>query len=93
MIGHGVPIGTDWDPGRSPIFSIKSAVIDRLRPGSHLDADPQSELQHPAPDGFVEGVEPSFGEEILDVSVAEREAQVNPDGMLDDNRRKSVTSI
>ena len=55
--------------------------------------DHRSELQHPAPDGLVGDVEPSLGEEILDVSVAEREPQVDPDRMLDDNRRKPVTSV
>jgi len=36
---------------------------------------------------------PALGEEILDVSVAEREAQVESDGMLDDDRRKPVTTV
>jgi hypothetical protein len=35
----------------------------------------------------------ALGEEILDVSVAEREAQVEPDRMLDDNRRRPVTTV
>jgi hypothetical protein len=30
---------------------------------------------------------------ILDVSAAERETQVDPHGMLDDNRRKAVTTV
>ena len=55
--------------------------------------DHRAELQHPAPDGFVGNVEPALGEEILDVSVAERKAQVEPDRMLDDNRRKPVTTV
>jgi hypothetical protein len=41
--------------------------------------DGRPELQHPAPDGFVGDVEPTLGEQLLDVSVAEREAQVEPD--------------
>jgi hypothetical protein len=41
--------------------------------------------------GLVGIVETALGKEILDVSEAEREAQVEPDGMLDDDRRKSVT--
>jgi hypothetical protein len=44
-------------------------------------------------DGFVRDVEPTLGKKILDVPVAEREAQVEPDGMLDDNRRKPVTTV
>jgi hypothetical protein len=35
----------------------------------------------------------NVGKEILDVSEAEREAQVEPDGMPDDDRRKSVTAV
>jgi hypothetical protein len=50
-------------------------------------------LQHPAADGFIGDVRPTLGQEILDVSVAEREAQVEPDGMLDDNRREAVAAI
>ena len=34
-----------------------------------------------------------LGKEIFDISIAEREPQVEPDGMLDDNRRKSVTAV
>jgi hypothetical protein len=30
-----------------------------------------------------------LGDKILGVSVAQREAQVEPDSMLDDNRRKA----
>ena len=55
--------------------------------------DHRSELQNPAPNGFVGDIEPTLGKEILDVSVAEREAQVEPDSMLDDNRRKAVATI
>jgi hypothetical protein len=51
------------------------------------------ELQHPAPDRFVGDVEPALGKQILDVSVAERKAQVEPDRMPDDNRRKPVTKV
>jgi hypothetical protein len=51
------------------------------------------ELQHPAPDRFVGDVEPALGKQILDVSVAERKAQVEPDRMPDDNRRKPVTTV
>jgi hypothetical protein len=38
----------------------------------------RAEFRHPAPDGFVADVEPALGEQILDVSVAQREAQVEP---------------
>jgi hypothetical protein len=55
-----------------------------------LSRDRRSKLRQPAPDGLLGDVEPTLGEEILYVSVAEREAQVEPDSMLDDNRRKAA---
>jgi hypothetical protein len=42
---------------------------------------------------FRRRCEPTLGKQILDVSVAEREAQVEPHSMLDDNRRKAVATI
>jgi hypothetical protein len=55
--------------------------------------DHRSELQHPAADSFVGDVEPTLGEKLLHVSIAERKAQVEPNGMLDDIRRKAVTVV
>jgi hypothetical protein len=58
-------------------------ILDWIRgPEPPTPADEQRERDH----------EP-LGKEILDVSVAEREAQVKPDSMLDDNRRKPVTTV
>src|SRR5215831_14321578 len=34
-----------------------------------------------------------LGEELLDVSITQREAQVEPDRMLDDHRRKAVAAV
>ena len=51
------------------------------------------QTEHRAADGFIGEVEPTLRDEILDVSVAEREPQVEPDSMLDDNRRKAVAAI
>ena len=60
---------------------------------SQPSRDHRSELQDPGPDGFVGYVEPTLGEELLHVSKAEREAQVEPYSVLDDNRRKAVTAV
>jgi hypothetical protein len=78
---------------RTTISSRCHRLLGRGRRRRKPPGDHRSELQHPAPDGFVGDVEPTFDKEILDVSVAEREAQVKPDDMLDDNRRKPVTTI
>jgi hypothetical protein len=53
----------------------------------------RSELQDPGADGFVGYVEPTLGEELVHVSKAEREAQVEPYSVLDDNRRKAATAV
>jgi hypothetical protein len=45
------------------------------------------------PGGFVRDVEPPLGQEFLDVSVAQGEAQIKPDRMMDDRRRKAVPAI
>jgi len=55
--------------------------------------DHRSELEHPAPYRFVGNVEPTLGEEVLNVSIAQREAQVEPHSMLDDNWRKAVAAV
>src|SRR5262245_9581575 len=55
--------------------------------------DHRSEFQHPTPDGFVRDVEAPLGEEFLDVAIAQREAQVDPDRMLDDRWRKAVAAV
>jgi hypothetical protein len=62
-------------------------------PPSQPSCDHRSELQHPAPDGLIGDVEPTLGEEILYVSITEREAQVEPHSMLNDNWRKAVAAV
>jgi hypothetical protein len=58
-----------------------------------VSRDYRSEFQHPTPDGFIADTEPPLGEEFLDVAIAQREAQVDPDRVLDDHRRKAVPTI
>ena len=43
-----------------------------------------SKLQDPAPDGFVGNRDAAFGQEFLDVTVAQREPEIQPNGMPDD---------
>jgi hypothetical protein len=44
-------------------------------------------------DGFIGNVEPPLSEKFLDVPTAQREAQVEPDRMLDDHWRKAVAAV
>ena len=51
------------------------------------------ELENPLPDGFVGDVETAFGEQLFNVAVAQREAEIQPDGVLNDEDRKAVPTI
>jgi hypothetical protein len=51
------------------------------------------ELQHPAPDRLVGEIDATLGEEIFHVSVAQGEAQVQPDSVLDDDGRELVAGV
>jgi hypothetical protein len=55
--------------------------------------DQRTKFQHPAPRRFVGNVQPTLGQEILNVSVTQREAQVQPDRVLDNRRRKPMAAI
>jgi hypothetical protein len=53
----------------------------------------RSELQHPTSHCFVGEVEPTLGEQILHVAVAQREAEIEPNRVLDNRRRKAVAAM
>jgi hypothetical protein len=74
------------------LVQVPSVAPARTAP-PQTPRDHRSELQNPAPNGFAGDIEPTLGKEILDVSVAEREAEAEPDSMLDDSRRKAVATI
>ena len=58
-----------------------------------LAGDQRTKFQYPAPHRFVGNVQPTLGQEILHVPLAEREAQVQPDRVLDDRRREPMAAI
>jgi hypothetical protein len=55
-----------------------------------MPSELQPELQDPSPDRLVRNIGAAFCQEFLDVAVAEREAQIKPDGAADDARREPV---
>jgi hypothetical protein len=60
----------------------------RSRPSSsQLARNDRAELQGPAADRLVGNIDATLGEHILDVTVAQSEAEVEPDGLLDDDAR------
>ena len=55
--------------------------------------DNRPEFQHPAAHRLVRDIEPALREKLLHIAVAQGETQVQPDGVLDDNRRKAVAAV
>jgi hypothetical protein len=53
----------------------------------------RSKLQHPATDRFIGDLEPTLGEEFVHIAVAQGEAEIEPDRVLDNRRRKAVATI
>ena len=58
-----------------------------------LARDQRAEFQHPAPHRFIGDVEPTLGEQVLYVSIAQGEAEIKPDRMLNDLGRKAMAAI
>jgi hypothetical protein len=47
----------------------------------------RAELQSPAADRLVGHIDATLGEHILDVAVAQTEAEIEPNGLLNDDER------
>jgi hypothetical protein len=60
---------------------------------SELSGIGGSELQNPAPNALVGNIEAAFGEKVLDITEAQRETAIQPNRVLDDGWRKSVTFV
>src|SRR5271155_6196096 len=58
-----------------------------------LARDQRAEFQHPAPHRFTRDVEPTLGQQFLHVSVAQGEAEIKPDRVLDDLGREAMAAI
>src|SRR5689334_2120520 len=55
--------------------------------------DRGTELQYPAPHRFVGNVEPSVRQQFLDIAVAQGEAEIKPDRVLDDLGREAMAAV
>jgi len=52
-----------------------------------------AEFQHPASHRLIGDFEAALDEEILDIAVAQGEAKIQPNRMLDDRGRKPVATV
>src|SRR5260221_10623955 len=72
---------------------IEVPLIVRCRsPAPEVARDSRSKLQHPSPDGLVTDLQPALRQQILDITVAQGEAQVEPHRVPDHIGRKAVAS-
>ena len=55
--------------------------------------DRGTELPHPAPYGFLGDVEPALGQQLLDVAIAQGEAEIEPDRVLNDLGREAMAAV
>ena len=60
---------------------------------SQAPSDRRSEFEHPTANAFVGEVEATLGKQLLDIAIAQGEAKVQPHGVLDDDRRKTMPAI
>jgi hypothetical protein len=60
---------------------------------SQSSGDRRSEFEHPTANALVGNVEPALGKQLLNIAIAQAEPEVQPDGMLDDERRKAMPTI
>ena len=52
-----------------------------------------TEFQDPSANCLIRDVETTLGKQVLNVPIAQRETAIEPDGMLDDDRWKAVTTV
>jgi hypothetical protein len=53
-------------------------------PGAQIASKLKPQFQDSSPDRLARNIKAAFGQQLLDVAVAEREAQIEPDGVADD---------
>ena len=82
-------LGTSMPRGPSTPTSVARAAAALPQ----FARDHGAELQNPAPHRFVRNIEPTLRQEILHIAVAQCEAEIEPNRVLDDRRRKAMTAI
>src|SRR6266851_8839087 len=75
----------------SHFVQIPLVAASRMTP-TKLTRQQWAEFETPEPDGLVTDLDPTFGEQLLDIAVAEREAMVKPDSVTDDLGRETIAA-
>jgi hypothetical protein len=90
---HGPPQPLPVAADRDDHLVKKPLAAWPRSPGAQIASELQPELQDPSPDCLVRNIQATFGQQLLDVAVAKREAQIEPDGVADDVRREPVSGV
>ena len=83
-------------PGHAQVdFGEALAVIGGVERKIHFLAMSlgPTEFQDPSSNCLIRDVETTLGKQVLNVPIAQRETAIEPDGMLDDDRWKAVTTV
>ena len=73
---------------------VEMPAIARSRTApSQAPSDCRSEFEHPTANALVRDVEAALGKQLLDIAIAQGEAEVQPHCVLDDDRRKTMPAI
>ena len=84
-----VPPSPDHHDHLVPVPSFGRSWPPTLNPPRICPA----EFQDPSSNCLIREVEITLGKQVLNVPIALRETAIQPDGMLDDDRRKAVTTV
>src|SRR5262249_9761945 len=82
----------DTSACRRSVPPSRPNAMDRLAEGA-AGAAAGPELYHPAPHRFIGDLDPALGKEVLDVAVAQGEAEAEPDRVLDDLGREAMAAV
>ena len=72
-----------------PSAIVRSVVAADVESAAHRP----DRISRPIFDCLIRDVETTLGKQVLNVPIAQRETAIEPDGMLDDDRRKAVTTV
>ena len=103
MLSYSVPPGyvrtrPPVRPKLDPFIGIIDRILeeDKDRPKKQRHTSKRicpAEFQDPSSNCLIREVETTLGKQVLNVPIAQRETAIQPDGMLDDDRRKAVTTV
>jgi hypothetical protein len=73
---------------------VEVPAIARSRTApSQAPSDRRSEFEHPTANALVGEVEAALGKQFFDIAITQGEAEVQPHGVLDDDRWKTMPAI